>query len=61
VKKPRAWLDHEKFGICRSMSHCFQSAVEDVTQPAQIGFEHLGEGEVVGQRRRRWSCRVLSA
>jgi hypothetical protein len=37
VKKPRAWLDHEKFGICRSASHFRHAGVEAATQPGHNG------------------------
>ena len=36
VKKPRAWLDQAKFGMCRSFSHAFQSSLDDETQPGQM-------------------------
>src|ERR1700741_3950516 len=38
VKKPRAWLDQEKFGIWWSFSHFLYGLSEAAMQPAQIGL-----------------------
>src|SRR3954464_174900 len=37
VKKPRPWLDQAKLGICLFVNQDFQSSVDEVMQPAQIG------------------------